>query len=170
MSVLPNMTLGKSLDPSTQGFPSTAAMVALLYKGQIVDYHRTVPRRTYSPILIIVENSSLSKFFSEYFVDVQDVGRLHVAATVLDKVRSERIFAFAARYNWDAVLGILRKLEPRTTFPDNFSGGDDPNEIQPRYKAEGYLRDLGRPGWTTLEESVRNMVVQFQDLEDSKTD
>ncbi|KAI4594313.1 hypothetical protein KJ359_008588 [Pestalotiopsis sp. 9143b] len=149
-SVLPNMTLGKSLDPSTQGFPSTAAMVALLYKGQIVDYHRTVPR--------------------QYFVDVQDVGRLHVAATVLDKVRSERIFAFAARYNWDAVLGILRKLEPRTTFPDNFSGGDDPNEIQPRYKAEGYLRDLGRPGWTTLEESVRNMVVQFQDLEDSKTD
>lgn len=119
---------------------------------------------------IILANFSLSKFLSEYFVDVQDVGRLHVAAVLLGKVRSERIFAFAARYNWDAVLGILRELEPRRTFPDNFSGGEDPNEIQPRYKAEGYLRDLGRPGWTSLEESVRNMVVQFQELGDSKTD
>ncbi|ORY63202.1 uncharacterized protein BCR38DRAFT_516239 [Pseudomassariella vexata] len=139
--VLPNMTLGKSLDPVKQAYPSTAGMVALLYRGEVVEYHRIVPR--------------------QYFVDVQDVGRLHVAAAVLDKVRGQRIFGFAARYSWDSVLGILRKLEPAKVFVENFSGGEDPNEIEPRHKAEQLLRDLGRPGWTSLEESVWNMVEGF---------
>ena len=47
-AVLPNMTLGKSLDPVNQGYSSTVGMVALLYRGQIVDYHRAVPRRMLS--------------------------------------------------------------------------------------------------------------------------
>lgn len=144
-TVLPNMTLGKSLDPIHQGYPSTAGMVALLYQGKIIDYHRDVPR--------------------QYFVDVQDVGRLHVAAAVLGNVRGRRIFAFAQRYSWDSILDILRQLEPTKTFPENFSGGEDANEIEPRPQAENLLRRLGRPGWTSLEESVRDMVKGLRDLD-----
>ena len=101
----------------------------------------------------------------EYFVDVQDVGRLHVAAAVADKVRGQRILAFAQRYNWDSILDILRKLEPDRVFPDNFADGEDPNEIEPRPKAEQLLRDLGRPGWTSLEESVRNTLPGLREIE-----
>ncbi|KAK7931191.1 hypothetical protein PG985_001903 [Apiospora marii] len=144
-TVLPNMTLGSPLDPVRQGYPSTAGMVALLYQGKIVDYHRNVPR--------------------QYFVDVQDVGRLHVAAAVLEKVRHRRLFAFAERYSWDSVLGVLRQLEPAHAFPDNFSGGEDPHEIEPRHYAEQLLRDLGRSGWTSLEESLRGMVEGLRENE-----
>ena len=101
--------------------------------------------------------------FQEYFVDVQDIGRLHVAAAILKKVQRQRIFGFAARYNWDEILGILRDLEPRKVFPKNFSGGQDPNEIVARPKAEQLLRDLGRDGWTTLEETIGNMVQQLRE-------
>lgn len=144
-TVLPNMTLGKSLDPIRQGYPSTAAMVALLYQGKVVDYHSLVPR--------------------QYFVDVQDIGRLHVAAAILDTVRGQRIFGFAERFSWDIVLDVLRKLEPDREFPAPFSGGEDPNEITPRPKAEELLRRLGRPGWTTLEDSLRGMVDGLRELE-----
>lgn len=90
----------------------------------------------------------------EYYVDVDDTGRLHVAAAVLDHVKDQRVFAFAGRFNWDQILDILRKHYPEKTFPENFSDGEDANEIEPRDKAEQLLKDLGRPGWNSLEDSV----------------
>ncbi|XXG95773.1 hypothetical protein Hte_002044 [Hypoxylon texense] len=105
----------------------------------------------------------------QYFVDVQDVGRLHVAAAVLHRVRGQRIFGFAERYSWDSILDILRRLEPARVFPEKFSGGEDPNEIEPRHKAEQMLRDLGRPGWTSLEESVRNLVESLREVDAGRT-
>ncbi|KAB5555072.1 hypothetical protein GE09DRAFT_1123420 [Coniochaeta sp. 2T2.1] len=45
----------------------------------------------------------------EYFIDVDDAGRLHVAAAVLPNLR---IFGFAERFNWDIVLDIFRKHMP----------------------------------------------------------
>lgn len=91
---------------------------------------------------------------TEYYVNVGDTGRLHVAAAIIPAVKDQRIFAFAGRFSWDKVLAILREVQPTKTFPDDFSGGDDPHEIQGRDKAENLLRVLGRPGWTSLEESV----------------
>lgn len=62
-------------------------------------------------------------------------------------------------------MDILRKLEPNKAFVENFSGGEDPNVIEPQSKAEQLLRDLGRTGWTHLEESIGNMVQDLQGLE-----
>lgn len=93
--------------------------------------------------------------FQEYFIDTQDTGRLHVAAGIFEHVQGQRIFGMAYPFSWNSILEILRKIEPDKTFPEDFSGGEDPNEIEPRDKAEQLLRELGRPGWTTLEESIR---------------
>ena len=65
-------------------------------------------------------------------------------------------------FSWDSILEILRKIEPEKIFPENFSGGEDPNEIEPRDKAEQLLRELGRPGWTTLEESIQGTLEGLQ--------
>ena len=115
----------------------------------------------------------LTRASAEYFVDVQDVGRLHVAAAVLDHVRGRRIFAFASRYHWADILRVLRKLladDPArlARIPGDFSGGEDPNEIVPRHEAEKLLQELGRPGWTTLEESVADAVEGLRGLEEAE--
>jgi hypothetical protein len=81
-----------------------------------------------------------------------------VAAAVFDNVRDQRIFGYAGRVSWDAILGIFRKLEPEKNFVADFSGGDDPALIKSREKAEGLLRDLGRLGWTSLEQSVADLI------------
>ncbi|KAJ3545214.1 hypothetical protein NM208_g2629 [Fusarium decemcellulare] len=133
-TVVPNFNFGPSIDPVNQGYPSSSAMPVLLYNGTVTQVHHYVT--------------------PQYFVDVDDTGRLHVAAGIFDNVKDQRIFAFAQRFNWDIVLDILRRHDPSKTFPDNFSSGEDPNEIKPRDKAEQLLKDLGRPGWTSLEESV----------------
>ncbi|KAM5354656.1 hypothetical protein ACJ41O_001303 [Fusarium nematophilum] len=144
-TVLPNMNYGKVVDPVHQGFPSSASMIALLYNGQVTDFHRVVPR--------------------QYFIDTQDTGRLHVAAGILEKVKGQRIFGFAEPVSWDAILEILRKVQPEKTFPENFSGGEDTNVIALQDEAEQLLRDLGRPGWTTLESSIRGAVEDLREVE-----
>ncbi|MBE3048055.1 hypothetical protein IMZ48_37210 [Candidatus Bathyarchaeota archaeon] len=94
----------------------------------------------------------------EHYVNADDVGRLHVAAALLPHVQDQRIFAFAGRYSWDSILEIMRGLDPARDLPADFSGGEDPNEIEPRHKAEALLREMGRPGWTSLAESVADNV------------
>ncbi|KAH8746065.1 hypothetical protein F5883DRAFT_721671 [Diaporthe sp. PMI_573] len=137
-TVLPNFNFGKSLDPVNQGYASSSALPVALWQGQVTPFHRVIA--------------------PQYYIDVQDTGRLHVAAAIFDHVKDQRVFGFGGRFSWDEVLDILRKTAPNKTFPDSFSAGSDPNEIKPRDKAEQLLKDLGRPGWVTLEETILNNI------------
>lgn len=60
-------------------------------------------------------------------------------------------------------MNILRKAAPDRKLPDNFSGGSDPNEIKPRDEAEQLLRDLGRAGWVSLEETILASILDLKD-------
>ncbi|KAF7548842.1 hypothetical protein G7Z17_g6787 [Cylindrodendrum hubeiense] len=144
-AVLPNVNYGKPLDFEKQGYPSTSALPVGLYNGDISPYHQIIA--------------------PQYYVNASDTGRLHVAAAIHPDVKDERIFAFAGRFSWDAILEILRKNFPNKEFIDNFSGGEDLNEILPRSRAEQLLRDLGRPGWVSLEETVLENVKDIVDRE-----
>lgn len=151
--VIPSVTLGNPIDPVNQGYRTTSELIPALWRGEFLPLHHIFVRRM---ILIppwrycALETDRIT----EYFVNVQDAARLHVAAAILPHVEGKRIFAFANRFNWDKVLALLRKMAPERQFPDDFSGGEDPIEIGPRDEAEKLLRDLGRPGWTSLEDTV----------------
>ncbi|KAI1331075.1 aldehyde reductase [Xylariaceae sp. FL0255] len=133
-TVLPNLTLGASLDPINQGHPSTSGFLAALFKG---------------------DTSYLAFLPPQYFVDVEDVGLLHVAAATLPHVISERIFAFAEPQNGNDILAALRRLYPDRSFPADFQAGKDLSDIVPRQRAEALLREMGKDGWTKLEESIK---------------
>lgn len=133
-TVLPNMNFGKSLDVVNQGHPSTAGWLATLYNGDI---------------------GFMGMLPAQYFVDVQDTARLHVAAAIHPDVVSERIFGFAEPVNGDQLLEILREMYPEKTFPENFQSSKDLSEIVPRTRAESLLKDMGQAGWTSLKDSVR---------------
>ncbi|KAM5347337.1 hypothetical protein ACJ41O_010342 [Fusarium nematophilum] len=133
-TILPNLTSGKILDLANQGHPSTSGWIAQLFAGSLTPIHTT--------------------FGPQYFIDVQDVGRLHVASAILPDVKEERIFASAERFSMDKILGIFRKNFPGRKFLDDFNGGDDPNEIKLQARAEAILRNLGRQGWVPLEDSM----------------
>ncbi|OAA56271.1 NAD dependent epimerase/dehydratase [Niveomyces insectorum RCEF 264] len=132
-TVLPNLNLGKSLDPINQGHPSTSGLITTLFQGNVLPELFQIP---------------------QYFVDVQDTALLHVAALIFPDVKSERIFAFTEPFTWDQVLEILRKQNPGRKFPDNFANTPCRIVVKPRARAEELLRTLGRPGWTSLEDSL----------------
>lgn len=55
---------------------------------------------------------------TEYFVDAQDVARLHSIRLLDESVQSEHLFGFATVYNWTDLLAILHKLRPNIQLPE----------------------------------------------------
>lgn len=91
----------------------------------------------------------------DFYVDVQDNARLHVAALLHPQVSSERIFAYAAPYTWKDVQTTLAKLYPSKTFvPEIEASKLDRSDIELAPRAENLLKEMGRPGWTSLEDSL----------------
>ena len=140
--VLPNANMGLVLDPKHQGTPSTVGWLHALWNG--------------------FEGQEDLKFNPpQYYINVQDNARVHVAALIFPDVKSERLFTFAYPFTWNDLLAIYRKLWPDRKFMDDIEGtGNDLSKVA-NGRAEQLLKRMGVPGWTSLEESVQAAVKSF---------
>ena len=101
----------------------------------------------------------------EWYISVVDIARVHVAALLSPKVSNERLFAFAAPFNWTDILNALTKLRPENklipTAPEG-EGRDLSDVWEVSRRAEGLVKEFfGVQGWVGLEESLENGI---QDL------
>ncbi|KAF7926117.1 uncharacterized protein EAE97_010417 [Botrytis byssoidea] len=135
-AVLPDTVMGLVLDPA-QG--STGGLVRQLYLG---------------------DNSMMKNLPPQYFVDVQDVGRLHVSALIDEDVKNERLFAFAKPFNNNILLRTFRKLRPNAKIMDDFHDDsiNDLSKVANQRAEELLKRDFGRTGFTSLEISLANTI------------
>ena len=110
----------------------------------------------------IIETGTLDAvkiFPPQWMVNVQDTARLHVLALIDPDVTGERILAFAHPFSWNDVLACLRKLLPDRKFPqDNEREARDMTSLDNSRGAQ-LLRKSGRPGWTGLEQSLKDNTV-----------
>lgn len=96
----------------------------------------------------------------EYYVNVQDVARLHAIALLDPELKSDRLFAFAGTFNWTEIIDILRKLRPNSKLPSPPENeGRDLSVIKPARRAEELMKTwFDRPGWTPLEQTLKEAV------------
>jgi hypothetical protein len=93
---------------------------------------------------------------SEHWVDVEDCALIHLSALVSPDVKGERVFALAGRYNNNSILAEYRKLFPEREFVGSFDDhGEDLTVYKEKERAEGLLKDAGRPGFKSLTDSLR---------------
>lgn len=83
---------------------------------------------------------------------------MHALALLDPEVESERLFAFAARFTWTEIIGLLRKLRPDNDGipvpPENESS--DLSDVVPAERAKHLLQSFfGQPGWVGLEQSLK---------------
>jgi nucleoside-diphosphate-sugar epimerase len=142
-AVLPDTVFGEILCPKEQGIPSTAGLVKMLYDG---------------------ENIDLLKFVApQWYTDIIDNAKLHVAALLHPGVSGERLLGAAGPWNWNDVLGILRKEFPEKQFIGDMELGRDISVVE-NGRALQALKDVyGQEKWTELEESIRENVKAFAD-------
>ncbi|TGO58120.1 hypothetical protein BCON_0058g00020 [Botryotinia convoluta] len=135
-AVLPDTNMGLVLDAS-QG--STGGLIRLLYLG---------------------DNSRIKDLPPQYFIDVQDTGRLHVSALIDEDVKNERLFAFAEPFNANTLLRTFRKIRPDAKIMDDYHDDsiNDLSKVANQRAEELLKRDFGRAGFTSLEESLANNI------------
>lgn len=95
---------------------------------------------------------------TEWFIDVVDDARLHLIAAVLDEsLVNERIFAYAAPFNWNDVIDSLGRLRPdkASKFKKDPEEKSDLSTVPNELGAELLKKWFGQDGYTTLDESVR---------------
>ncbi|KAK0886970.1 hypothetical protein LTR02_017661 [Friedmanniomyces endolithicus] len=134
-ALLPNANFGRVLQLGGEMSASTGAWPAQLFTGDVGKLNpMDLP--------------------PQWFVDVQDDARLHVAALIDPSCNGKRIFAFAKPYTCNEILAIFRKAYPDRKFMDDRDMGEDLSEIPTKF-AEELLRKHYGKGWTSLEESVK---------------
>jgi len=137
-SVLPATNFGPVITPDIVS--STAKCVPTIYSGNV---------------------KALLGVLPQYYIDVRDTGRLHVAAAKYPDVENQRLFGWVEPYNWNKVLAVLREIRPRHQFPEDVPGlGEDMSKVS-TVKEEELLHRMGRSGWTKLpeilEDSLKSM-------------
>ncbi|RKL07815.1 hypothetical protein BFJ68_g9617 [Fusarium oxysporum] len=99
---------------------------------------------------------------TEYFVNVQDTAKLHVAGTIFSDVQGERIFAWAEPWNFDTILAVLRRQNPDKAFVADFQCSRDLADVgKSRSRSVQLLDALGKSTFTSLKASIR---LNSQDL------
>ncbi|SPO07105.1 related to aldehyde reductase II [Cephalotrichum gorgonifer] len=111
----------------------------------------------------VLRGSSEGVMNLAYFIDVQDAANLLVAAVALPSLTSERIFAYRYNAPWNDLRHRIRELYPDR--PDLVTGEDidvagrDLSTAEgPIRRAEEILKEVGLPGYTSLDDMLRGFV------------
>ncbi|CAG8019977.1 unnamed protein product [Penicillium olsonii] len=98
-----------------------------------------------------------------WYVDVEDVARLHIAALLDPKIQSERIFGTAAKFRWTDVIAIMRRLRPNNAdIPDAPNDYQCPFDYVGAQRAQQILLDFYGSGWVTLEDSLERAIIDLE--------
>ncbi|GLA19226.1 hypothetical protein AnigIFM62618_006895 [Aspergillus niger] len=140
-TVLPSVCFGASIDAKSQGHASSSGWPAAIFRNQF--------DQVWPFLKHIIPTGA-------YCVDAEDVALLHVAGLTLPDVNNERIFAFGNPFTWNEVISIFRNAFPDREFPSELPCADKRirYDIGPDARAQDLLRVMGKPGWSTLEDTL----------------
>lgn len=91
----------------------------------------------------------------QWYIDVRDATRLHIAAAALAGVDGERVFGFAEPYTWPDIVKVIEKGMERCAFMPQDKGKDLSTADRLRARALDLLIRLGREGWGGFDQAVR---------------
>ena len=98
---------------------------------------------------------------SQYWINVLDIARIHVAALIEEDVKGERLYAFGNKYTYNGLVDAVVEYDPKRKAEDvppkiedpgpDLSSVDDARSVE-------LLRRLGQEGWTGWAETLRASV------------
>ncbi|PHH81424.1 hypothetical protein CDD82_814 [Ophiocordyceps australis] len=141
-TVLPNCNIGKILSKHQPA--STGGWYKKMWDGD-------------TEILKLLWN-----FPPQHYVNVTDTALLHMAALLEEDVVGERLLAFAGPFNWNDTVELLGKIagngekkwQRMTHDPRDLKTVDTARSVE-------LLRRYGRPGFASLEASLRESVYSY---------
>ncbi|KAK1725560.1 aldehyde reductase II [Colletotrichum acutatum] len=142
-SIVPNAALGKVLLPEHQGFPTAVGAMRPLWQGKVTP-------------------EFVAMFPAQWYCDVIDIARIHIAALLLPDVQSERLIAYADKFNINDLLAVFRQIQPNRTFPDDLPDlPSDKGTIANERATQLMERLQGAKGWISLKDCLAPLAEQY---------
>jgi hypothetical protein len=80
---------------------------------------------------------------------------MHVAAILDPDVRNERIHTWAAPFNWNDILAIMKELRPERKFIDDMPNlGKSLGTVDDKLGRKLMKKWAGQDGWTPLKQGI----------------
>lgn len=95
---------------------------------------------------------------TQWMIDVVDCARLHVIALVDPEVRDQRVLGYADKYDWDLLVGVMRKLAPGKTAHLKEIGVEEWTNTVDNSLPLQMLKRVGVEGFKGLEESIKELL------------
>jgi nucleoside-diphosphate-sugar epimerase len=93
-----------------------------------------------------------------YYVNVEDIARLHVGATIFEDVKNQRLFGFAGKFDFNTLLDALHKVDPARPLPAKIELNRVNRSTVDNKSALDILKRFGQDDWVSFEKSVRDNV------------
>ncbi|KAI8226814.1 Aldehyde reductase 2 [Colletotrichum sp. SAR 10_99] len=104
----------------------------------------------------------VAMFPAQWFCDVVDIARIHIAALLFPDVQSERLIAYAGRFNINDILAVFRETQPSRNFPADLPDlGVDVGKIANERATELMKKLRGGKGWTSLKDCIAPLAKQY---------
>ncbi|KAI8649267.1 Aldehyde reductase II [Fusarium keratoplasticum] len=145
--VIPSPCFGQSLCPAQQGYSAANRVLKMLWDGDDSD-------------------DVANAFTAQWFCEVKNVSTLHVGALLLSDVKSERLFAYAARFTINDILSIFRNTSPGKKFRNDVADTKPDRTEVPNKRSGEVLRLISVPRWATLKECLEGLVKQWSGMSD----
>ncbi|KAF4506947.1 hypothetical protein G6O67_005629 [Ophiocordyceps sinensis] len=100
----------------------------------------------------------LREFPPQHYVNVTDTALLHVAALLEEDVVGERLLACAGPFNFNETVALMERLGDGSRRWERIENTDRDLKTVDSTRALELLRRYGRPGFTGLEESLKEAI------------
>ncbi|EMC96944.1 hypothetical protein BAUCODRAFT_433600 [Baudoinia panamericana UAMH 10762] len=101
-------------------------------------------------------------------INLEDSGKLHLAALILPEIKSERLLAFGEGFTADDVLDAMHTIDPSRKLPAKAGGLPRAKATVDMSRSMEALAKMGKPQLTGLVESVRQNVTSLPEDADIK--
>lgn len=143
-SVVPNFNTGPTIHPTQPASSSGGIKAGFLGK----DGFFVAMMKSYGPM---------------HYIDVRDDGRLHLAAAIFDDVKGERIWAVAGDYNFNNLMDVFGKVDPKWKDAERIEGNPRDMTTYDYSRSLELLKRLGQKGFVSFEDSIKaNLSSKFQ--------
>ncbi|KAF3360735.1 hypothetical protein VdG1_04877 [Verticillium dahliae VDG1] len=105
------------------------------------------------------DKAALDPYPSMFFVDVEDVVAIHVAAILDPEIKNARLQTWGHSSNWNEFFAVLREIRPHREFPADYPDPYFFPALTDQSESIAILKKwANQEGWKPLKDSLRETV------------
>ena len=94
----------------------------------------------------------------QWFINVQDIARLHVGAIIFEDVQNQRLLGLAGKYTYNDTMDLFRKVDPERPLPAKFDELSEDTTEADATSALKVLKLFGQDSFIGLEQTVKENI------------